>query len=190
MKLKVELDKIILVEKSKKDFDKELKKQKVLISHFTNTDRLDYLRFKYLLIKQSGKSLGYVILAETFNKFNNVKSWNLLNIEIETKYRECGIGSVALGKIHQILSTELSVKSYIVALNSYVMYKMLVRENLKGKVDFYCLINTQYPIEEMKEEEKDLEQVFLQRPDTHADMIVSFDQKETERVKPLYFKVE
>lgn len=190
MKLKVELGKVILVEKSKKDFNKELKKQRLMLSHFTNTDRLDYLRFKYLLIKQSGKSLGYVILAETFNKFNNVKSWTLLNIEVQAKYRECGVGSVALDKIHQILSTELSVKSYIIALNSYVMYKMLVRENLKGKIDFYCLINTQYSVEEMKAEEKDLEQVFLLRPDTHADMIVSFDQKETERVKPLYFKVK
>ena len=42
----------------------------------------------------------------------------------------------------------------------------------------------------MKEEEKHLEQIFLQSPDTHADMIVSFDQIETERVKPLYFKVK
>ncbi|MFE8709464.1 hypothetical protein [Aeromonas allosaccharophila] len=189
MRLNIERDKVILVEKNKRDFDKELKKQNVKISHFTNAGLLDYHRFKFLLIKQSGSYLGYVVLAETINKINNIKTWILANIEICPQIRGKGIGSVTLAKVHDIFTAELKVRSYIVTLNSYVMYKMIVRENLKGNVDFYCLINPKYPVDEMKKEEVNLEQAFIQNPSVHADMIVSFDKEETERLKPIYFKV-
>ncbi|MGR5130594.1 hypothetical protein [Photobacterium swingsii] len=175
--------KISLKEVSKNEFS-----MRVQISGFTNSERLDYLNVKYYFITLKDNFIGYVMLAETFNKMTNIRGWVLLNVGVLGKYKGNGVGTIALEKIHSIFLSELGAKSYIVALNSFIMYKMIAREAKKGVVDFYCLINKLYPVEEMKEEEKLLEMTFLQNPNAHADMIVSLDREETERVKPLYFK--
>ncbi len=68
------------------------------------------------------------------------------------------------------------------------MYKMILREYKNEVIDFYCLINNNYSVEEMKAEEKILEIAFKSDPNLHADMIVSFDKEETKRIKSFYFK--
>ena len=47
---------------------------------------------------------------------------------------------------------------------------------------------TNYSVEDMKAEEKELERAFKLNPNLHADMIVSFDKEETKRIKSFYFK--
>lgn len=178
-------EEVSLVEKSKADFSK-----KVEIKYFTNSERLEHLQVKYLFIQQGDKYLGYVVLTETKNKITNGKYWILLNFAVAPRYRGLGIASAALKEIHRIFSSELDVKSYMVTLNSFIMYKMIVRENLNGVINFYCLINNEYSVEEMKEEEQNLEEIFLRNPSTYADMIVSLDEEETARIKPIYFKVK
>jgi hypothetical protein len=183
MNKEIEFDKVVLTEKSIKEFSKKVK-----VTSYTNANILEYLEFKYFFIGYNASIVGYVILGEVFNKNTNKKNWILLNIEVYTEFRGCNIGNITLGKIHKIFISELNVSSYIIALNSYIMYKMIVKEFKNRVVDFYCLINTKYPVEEMKAEEKYLEQVFKQNPNVHADMVVSFDKEESERVKSFYFK--
>jgi len=179
----IKYDKLVLSEKSKSDFSK-----KVLIGGYTNCDILEYKRFKYFFIEYKKNIIGYVILGKVFNKNTNNQNWILLNIEVFNEYRGYNIGNIILGKIHKYFIAKLNADSYIVALNSYLMYKMIVREFKNEIVDFYCLINTEYSLEEMKIEENDLEEVFKQNPNVHADMIVSFTKEESEKVKSIYFK--
>ena len=178
----IDLDKVVLVEKSKNDFF-----NKVNIDHFTN-DNLDYLQFKYFFIEYANNYSGYVVIAETFNKISKITSWVLLNVYVSPQCRGRNVGSVTLEKVNSIFSKELGVNSYIVALNSFLMYKMIAREFKNGTVDFFCLINKNYSFEEMKEEEGLLEHTFRVNPEVHADMIVSFNKEESDKVKKLYFK--
>lgn len=179
----IEFDKVVLSEKSKKIFSERWK-----IDSCTNTNTLDYLEFKYFFIEYNTSIIGYTILTKVLNKNTNQKYWILLNIDILNEYRGYNIGNFILTKIHNFFISELNINSYLVALNSYLMYKMIAREYTNGIVDFYCLINTEYHVEEMKAEEKFLEQTFRQNPNIHADMIVSFNKKESEKVKLFYFK--
>ncbi|MCG3654863.1 MAG: GNAT family N-acetyltransferase [Aliarcobacter sp.] len=183
MNKEIKYDELLLTEKSQKDFSK-----KVLLGGYTNCDILEYIEFRYFFIEYNKNFLGYVILAKTFNKNNNKENWILLNIEVLQEYRGCNIGSVILGKIHSFFITKLNIHSYILALNNYLMYKMILREYKNEVIDFYCLINNNYSVEEMKAEEKILEIAFKSDPNLHADMIVSFDKEETKRIKSFYFK--
>ena len=183
MNKEIKLDKLVLTEKSKKDFSK-----KVLVGNYTNANILEYRKFKYFFIEYNKDIIGYVILGKVLNKKTNKHNWILLNIEVFNEYRGYNIGNIILGEIHKFFITKLKIHSYILALNSYYMYKMIVREFKNGIIDFYCLINTEYPVEEMKAEEKDLEQVFKKDSNIHADMIVSFDKEESEKVKSFYFR--
>ncbi|EOK5734553.1 GNAT family N-acetyltransferase [Vibrio vulnificus] len=178
------ISEVFLKEVSEDEFSK-----KVNFSRFTNSERLEYLQFKRYFIQQDDNFLGYVVWAEAYNKHTKLTNWILTNIYVSPAYQGRGVGSSALKKAHAVLLSELSAKSYIVTISNYDMFKMIAREYANGAIDFYCLINNQYPVEEMKEEEKILEQIFIQNPHVHADMIVSFDKNETERVKPLFFKV-
>ncbi|MCR9388144.1 GNAT family N-acetyltransferase [Vibrio metoecus] len=178
------VNEVLLEEVSKEKFAK-----KVNFVGFTNSERLEFLKFKYYFIQKGGDYLGYVVLAETYNKHTKQKHWILTNINVSSAYRRRGIGSSALKATHNILFSQLGAKSYVVTISNYEMFKMIVREYVNGDIDFYCLVNNLYPVDEMKEEEKILEQHFMQNPHCHADMIVSFDKYETERVKPLFFKV-
>ena len=183
MNKEIKYDELLLIEKSLKDFSK-----KFHIGGFTNCNILEYLEFRYFFIEYNRSIIGYVILAKTFNKNYKRENWILLNIEVFKEYRGRSIGSVILGKIHSFFITKLNVHSYIVALNNYLMYKMIVREYKHKTVDFYCLINNNYSVEEMKAEEKILEIAFKSDPNLHADMIVSFDREETEKIKLFYFE--
>jgi len=175
---------VFLKEVSKEDFSK-----KASIQGYTNYERLEFLQSRFYFIQQNEDYLGYIVWAEAYNKYTRQKNWILTNINVSSAYQRRGIGSSALKKAHEVLLSQFSAKSYIVTISNYNVFKMIVREHVNGAIDFYCPINDQYPVEEMKEEEKTLEQFFKFNPHRHVDVIVSFDKNETERVKPLFFKV-
>ncbi|EIA3090268.1 GNAT family N-acetyltransferase [Vibrio cholerae] len=153
-----------------------------------NPNGLDFLQLKYFIIKDKSEICGYVLLSEVFNTRTKRKYWLLLNLGIFDRYQGKGLGSFALSETHSVLLSKLGAKSYYVSLSNPLMYRMIIRESLEGIVDFYCLVNDQYTVEEMKAEEQYLEQYLAQNPSNFAGMIVSFDKNETEKVKSQYFR--
>lgn len=183
MKKVIILDEIKLTEVTNEDFFKISN-----IKHFRNSDVLKYLNLKGFLIQDNKDTLGFVLLGEVFNKITKLQYWCLFNVHVNADLRNQKIGKVALREAHDFFKNKLNVKYYIVSLNNYLMFKMIEGEQGAGIVDFYCLMNKNYSVEEMKAEERGLESYLNSNPNNHADMIVSLDKDETEKVKLLFFK--